>query len=91
MTPFPSTALTTEWDEARRIAAQLRREAVALRLCTRRTLRQVERCRSECFQSYERTSRILSAPLPSPWSDLPWQPPDAELDQVLVLVPRSGL
>jgi hypothetical protein len=82
-------SLTLDVAAARREAAQLRSDAVALRVTAQHIAWESNRSRAACVVARERARPLDGLRFRSAWSDLHWRPPTEELDRVLVAVDRS--
>lgn len=82
------TALRDAADAAREDARRLRRASYARRADVRRSTAAWRRRRGMYARTVADVGRARELRYRSTWSDLPWQPPDRELD--IVLVPIDG-
>jgi hypothetical protein len=78
-------------------AAAVRAESVRLRatagelsFTARRQKRRLHEALAVSVSACARAREHRIVGLPSPWSDLRWIPPDAELERVLVPLDRAG-
>jgi len=73
--------------ETRAMSGRLRAEALGARLIAKRREREMLLHLRRATETRNRTILCIARVRRSPWSDLPWQALDDELEHVVVLLP----